>query len=57
MKNTQDEVAMQDFATRVKKAITYGDKAPTSSTPSLMHIQYANESYSRVWIKTHGVWK
>jgi len=57
MKNTEDELAMQEYVSKVKRAITYGPDAPTSATPSLLHIQYANDSYSRAWIKTNGVWK
>ena len=57
MKNQEDELAMQELMSKLKRAITYGDSAPTSSTPSLLHIQYADDSYSRAWIKENGTWR
>jgi hypothetical protein len=58
MKNAEDELAMQEFVSKLKRAITYGENAPSNSTPGVLHIQYANDSYSRAWIKgTDGVWR
>lgn len=52
------EAALEELKTNVKRLVTAGTDAPTKDTPSVIHIQWQNESYSRVWIKnTDGTWK
>ena len=58
-KDKNDELAMQEFAAKLKGLFTAGTDAPDSTNSGMFHVQYSpDSSYSRLWIKCpDGQWR
>lgn len=58
MRYTSDDLVIEEILTKLRSLFTMGQTPPNNTTPGTLYIQYAADSYSRIWVKDgNGVWR